>query len=209
MKEFWNEELTRKSWEMLIEFNKRYDFVVIGGWAVYLWTKAYKSRDIDIVVDFNCLEKLRKDFRLEKNERLKKFEIKLDFFDIDIYVPFFSEFWYPAERLVKKYKIIEGFKVPSQEVLVILKQQAYKGRKGIKAKKDAFDIMLLLMKGFDFKKYADVVKEIKKPELIDLLLEIVKTINARDADYFSLKFKEFVNIKKKIIQEIKTTKRKI
>lgn len=207
MKEFWNEELTRKSWEMLIELKKKYDFVVIGGWAVYLWTKAYKSKDIDIVVDFDSLEKLKKDFRIEKNERLKRFEIKAEFFDIDVYVPFFSRFWFPIEKLLKDYKMVEGLKVPSPEVLAILKQQAYQGRKGIKAKKDAFDIMLLLIKGFNFREYTRKLKEIKRLKLINQLLEIVKSIEPQDGEYFSLSFKDFIKIKKRIIEEITKIKR--
>jgi len=27
------------------------DFVLIGGWGVYLWTRSLKSRDIDIYID--------------------------------------------------------------------------------------------------------------------------------------------------------------
>ena len=203
MKEFWNEEITRKSWNTLKELNKKFSFVVIGGWAVYLWTKAYKSKDIDIVVNFDELEKLKKEFDVEKNERLKKFEIKQDFFDIDIYVPFYSNLIFPLERLLKEYKVVEGFKVPSMEVLLVLKQQALKERKGIKAKKDAYDIMLLLIKGINLKKYVKVIKEIKKPELLEMLIKTVSGINVKDHDYFRLSFKEFAKIKKKLVKELK------
>ncbi len=209
MKEFWNEEIINKSWNALIELNKKFDFVVIGGWAVYLWTKAYKSKDIDIVVDFSELEKLKREFNVEKNERLKKFEIKQDFFDIDIYVPFYSNLLFPLEKLLKQYKIVEGFKVPSMEVLVILKQQALKERKGIKAKKDAYDIMLLLIKGVNLKKYVNIIKKINKPELLDMLINTISKINVKDHDYFGLNFKQFANIKKKLIKELKNLKKKI
>ena len=49
-KEFWNSLLTEKSWEILQELRKNYDFILIGGWAVYLLTKQKKSKDIDIVI---------------------------------------------------------------------------------------------------------------------------------------------------------------
>jgi len=49
-KEFWNSLLTEKSWEILQELRKDYNFILIGGWAVYLLTKQKKSKDIDIVI---------------------------------------------------------------------------------------------------------------------------------------------------------------
>jgi hypothetical protein len=42
MKEFWNSMLTKESWEELKRLNKKYDFVLIGGWAVWLLTKLKK-----------------------------------------------------------------------------------------------------------------------------------------------------------------------
>jgi len=43
----------------LLELNRKYRFVLIGGWAVYLYSKALKSRDIDIVIDFETLAKMK------------------------------------------------------------------------------------------------------------------------------------------------------
>jgi len=49
--EFWNNTLTEKSWKILQQLKKEnFDFVLIGGWAAYLWTKLHKSKDIDIVI---------------------------------------------------------------------------------------------------------------------------------------------------------------
>jgi hypothetical protein len=31
--EFWNEVLTKASWEKLIQLSKEIDFILIGGWA--------------------------------------------------------------------------------------------------------------------------------------------------------------------------------
>ena len=44
-KEFWSEVVTRASWEKMQELSKNYDFIVIGGWSAYLWTKMHKSKD--------------------------------------------------------------------------------------------------------------------------------------------------------------------
>ena len=49
----------------------KYQFILIGGWAVWLYTHQLKSKDIDLLVKFDTLEKLRYDFPLTKNERLK------------------------------------------------------------------------------------------------------------------------------------------
>ena len=55
--EFWNSTLTEKSWKILLQLKeKKFDFIVIGGWAAYLWTSLHKSKDIDIAVkDFDGL----------------------------------------------------------------------------------------------------------------------------------------------------------
>ena len=42
--EFWNSLLTQKSWELLQKLSKeKFRFILIGGWAAYLWTKQHKS----------------------------------------------------------------------------------------------------------------------------------------------------------------------
>ena len=120
--EYWNSMLTEKSWKILHEIRKQFNFVLIGGWAVYLWAKTHKSRDIAIVVDFQTLEKLKKDYGLRKNDHLKKYEIKQDEIDIDIYVPYYSKLAIPVEEI--KSAKIEGFDVAKPEFLLILKQGA-------------------------------------------------------------------------------------
>jgi len=144
MTEFWNSLLTKKSWEILQELRKEYDFILIGGWATYLLTKQQKSKDIDIVVDLNELQKLKKK-NLMKNDNLKKYEIKVDEIDVDIYLEYYSKLTIPTED-IKKYSIeIQGFKVASPETLLILKQGAYFDRKNsIKGQKDLIDIVSIL-----------------------------------------------------------------
>ena len=86
-KQFWHDAVTEKSFIFLQGLRKNFKFVLIGGWAVYFHTKALKSKDIDIVVGFEELAKLRQSFPLIKNDRLSKYEIKAEGFDVDIYVP--------------------------------------------------------------------------------------------------------------------------
>jgi hypothetical protein len=56
--DFWNSLLTEKSWEILQELRKKHNFVLIGGWAVYLMTKQHKSKDIDMVISIKELEQV-------------------------------------------------------------------------------------------------------------------------------------------------------
>jgi len=49
-------------------------FVLIGGWAVWLYTQQLKSKDIDIVIDLPTLDALKSAYEIEKNHRLKTFQ---------------------------------------------------------------------------------------------------------------------------------------
>ena len=65
---YYHNLVTQKSWTELTLLKRRLNFVLIGGWAVYLYTQTLKSKDIDIIVDFTELSrrgrspKGRKDF---------------------------------------------------------------------------------------------------------------------------------------------------
>ena len=122
--EFWNSLLTEKSWNILQDLKNKFDFILIGGWANYLWTKTHKSKDIDIIIDLKTLYKIKNEYKLIKNDRLKKYEIKFDEIDIDIYVPYYSKLSLPIEDLGNYFTAVEGFKVVIPEVLLILKQGA-------------------------------------------------------------------------------------
>src|SRR3989344_2988695 len=112
---FWNSLLTDKSWMILQDIRKKYDFILIGGWATYLWTKQQKSKDIDIVVSIDELQRLKQE-NLGKNDSLKKYEIKFDEIDVDIYVSYFSKLAIPVEDIKKYSSVTEGFNVVIPEV---------------------------------------------------------------------------------------------
>lgn len=59
MPDYYNDLITEKSWQTLQNLIKQIDFVLIGGWAVYLYTKSLKSKDIDIIVSYDSLSKLK------------------------------------------------------------------------------------------------------------------------------------------------------
>lgn len=201
-KEFWSEEITLASWKKLTEISKEFDFILIGGWAAYLWTKMHKSKDIDLVVDYETLETLKQKYDLNKNERLKKYEIKLETFDIDIYVAHYSKLTIPVAQLKKHVASIEGINTVVPEILVILKQGAEIDRRGtLKGRKDRVDILTLLnYSPFNISKYKLLLKELKLDHLEQELKNEINTFDQKESEYLGLNLKEFVNWKKKFLQ---------
>lgn len=98
---FYQNTVSHKSWQLLTQLKKKFDFILIGGWAVYLYTQGLKSKDIDIIVDFSELSKLKQAYNIIKNERLQKYEIKTEGIDIDIYLPHYSALGLPTEIIYK------------------------------------------------------------------------------------------------------------
>lgn len=200
-KEFWNSLLTEKSWKILHEIKHKYNFILIGGWAVYLLTRQQKSKDIDIVIDLTELKKFDKN-ELRKNDNLKKYEIKNEEIDIDIYLEYYSKLIIPVED-IKNYAIeIEGFRVLCPEALLILKQSAYLDRiNSVKGEKDKIDIAsLVFFSEINFKKYDNILKKYNLNYLRDLE-KLIK--NFKEYDSLNLNPREFKLKKNKIFNEMK------
>ncbi|MFH1896134.1 MAG: nucleotidyl transferase AbiEii/AbiGii toxin family protein [bacterium] len=147
--EFYHDLITEKSWQELKALNKTLgDFVLIGGWAVYLYTKTLKSKDIDILVGFDRLEKLGGEYDLYKNERLKKYEAVRGEVQIDIYLPHYSAIGIPVEDLMQETQEWEGFCVLKPEYLLALKIITLSERgRSPKGRKDFIDVMALIHSG--------------------------------------------------------------
>ena len=200
--EFWNSQLTEKSWTVLQEIRKKHKFILIGGWAAYLWTRQQKSKDIDIIVDIQELQKLKKE-NLSKNDNLKKYEIKTGEIDVDIYVPHFSKLTIPLEDMKNYTSEIEGFTVASKEVLLILKQGAEKERgNSVKGEKDQIDIVsLLFFSDIDFNKYKTILKKYRLEFYIDWILSLLRAFS--DYNCINMTPREFKQKKMKLINEIR------
>lgn len=112
-----------------------------------------------MVLEFSELERLKKDFEVFKNERLKKYGARKGEMEIDIYLPFYSNPGLPAEDLKKFVVSLEGFKTVEKEILAILKQRALMERKGlVKGRKDLADLVgLFRLPNFDWKKYKETI----------------------------------------------------
>lgn len=203
--EFWNSLLTEKSWNILTEISKEdFKFIVIGGWAAYLWTKAHKSKDIDIALtDIKDLDYLKQKYNLKKNERLKKYEISFDEIDVDIYVPYFSELPIPIEDFKHYLVKVEGLNVVKPEILLILKQGAELDRKNsVKGEKDRIDIMtLLFFADIDLKLYDNLLRKYKLQDYFSRLKKLISDF--KDYDYLNLNPREFKLKKNKILKKFK------
>jgi len=194
--EFWNDISTEKSWELLKKLSKQLHFVLIGGWGIYLWTHAMKSKDIDVLLTkWEDLEEIKKQYEPKKNDRLKKYEIIVSDIDVDIYLPHYSQMIIPCDQLVTMNVTKEGFHVLKPEPLLILKQQALLDRKdSIKGQKDRIDILALLSnKTIDFKEYKRLVEHYKIPYFAD---ELKKTIRLAKEEYSYLNITNLREIKK-------------
>lgn len=198
---FYHDLITEKSWKCLKELRRKYHFILIGGWAVFLYTQGLKSKDIDFICDYQELEKLRQDYDLIKNPRLKKYEIKIEHSDIDIYLPFFSDLGIPLEEIEKNTLQLSGFVVPKIEILMILKQYAFQNRSGsIKGEKDKIDIISLLSQNFNFQFYIKFLKKQKKEIFVKDLKNILKT--TKEVPEINLNQHQFSRLKNKILEKI-------
>lgn len=200
--EYWNALITEKSWNVLQKISKEIDFVLIGGWAIYLWAKSHKSKDIDIVIGYKELGKLKLNYNVKKNDNLKKYEIQVDEIDIDIYVPFYSKLPLIG-KLGEHTTNIEGFEVVKPEFLLILKQAAELSRSSTeKGLKDRIDIMdLLLNCDVDFAEYNNLVEHGRLSSYRERLLKIVTEF--KDIKYLDLNPRQFKLKKEGILKQIR------
>lgn len=198
---YYHDLITGKSFQALQQFKRKYNFILIGGWAVFLYTKALKSRDIDLICDYEELQKLKEEYDLVKNERPKKYEIHMGEFDVDIYVPFFSDLGIPVEDLAGMTKSLEGFKALAPEALLILKQKAHTQRAAsLKGEKDKIDIISLLNLPINIAVYKELLKKYKLESSLADLRKILK--ETREVPELGISQHAFAGFKKKILAEL-------
>jgi len=202
MPAFYHDLITEKSFKILQDLRREFNFILIGGWAVYLYTKALKSKDIDIILDYEELDKIRQRISISKNERLKKYEAKIDEVDIDIYLPYFSNIGMPVEEIKNYHQSLEGFLVPIPEILLILKVYTHKEREGTtKGKKDLIDIFSLLKEEkINWKTYKELIKKYQFRKLDQDLKEIISSQSA--IPELNLLNHQIAKLKKKVLSEL-------
>lgn len=200
--EFYHEIITEKSFKILQDLKRQFDFILIGGWAVFLYARTLKSKDIDIIVDYNQLAKLKRTLDVSKNERLKKYEAKIEEVDIDIYLPHYSNIGFPIEEIKNYFQSVEGFKVPLPEVLLILKTYVWSQRKNTsKGKKDLIDIFSILSKDvIDWGKYKRLIEKYNLAEIDQQLKEII--LSTKSISELNLLNHQMSRLKKKILSKL-------
>ena len=200
--QFYHDIITDKSFKLLRELKSKFNFTLIGGWAVFLYTQAMKSKDIDLIVDYGELGKLKEQYLVNKNERLKKYEIKSGEVDVDIYAPHYSNLGIPTERIIESSVSRGGFNVPQLEALFLLKLYAYSARYGsVKGKKDEMDIFsLAFLPEFDWNKYTQLVKEFSFSAHHNLFLSLLS--NARRIPELSVNEQRMSKLRRRILEKL-------
>lgn len=186
--EFWNSDVTNDSWKELLFLSTKYKFVLIGGWAVYMYTKLQKSRDIDMVVDYEQFNLLSTDFEMQKNQSLRRYEIQFQKFDIDVYTPFYSRLSVPPQDLINNHTVIENIMVPRVEELLVLKIGAFDERmNSVKGQKDRLDIAgLAFYSSIDYERLGNILDSYGKMSYIGLLIKAIDNIERRLLPYLNL-----------------------
>ncbi len=199
---YYHDLITEKSFKILQDLRREFDFILIGGWAIFLYTKALKSKDIDIIIDYDELEKFKKEFDIVKNERLKKYEAKTGGVDIDIYLPYYSHIGLRVEEIKKHTQSIEGFEVPIPEILLILKTYTFFQRKNTtKGRKDLIDIFSLLLKEIiNWQEYKELIKKYNLEEINKKLKEL--TSSTKNLSELNLLNHQLSRLKRKILENL-------
>jgi len=161
------------------------------------------TKDIDIIIGYNELAKLKEVYDVFKNDRLKKYEIKTGEFDIDIYLPHYSNLGIPAEEIRKKTIPRRGFIVPELELLLLLKIHAWQARRGsVKGRKDELDIFsLAILAEFNWGKFLQLVKGSNLEKYTDDFAGLLKrTTRIEELD---INEQKMAKVKKVILAKLK------
>ena len=189
---YYRDTVTQKSWQLLTELTRKFRFVLIGGWAVWLYTKQLKSKDIDIVVDLSQLAKLKTRFDLVKNNRLKKYEFRNGEVQVDVYTPYYSfPGGVPAETILEYSVKLAGFTVVGADLLLITKIVTWASRRGsAKGQKDFLDIIgLLSLSEINHKQIKARLNPDKIKTAVNLLVnQLKKTYSAPELNINSHQF---------------------
>lgn len=191
---FYHDLITQKSWEELKKLKRNINFVLIGGWAVYLYAKTLKSKDIDILIEYSEIAKLKIDYDFTKNERLKKYEARREEIQIDVYLPHYSELGIPVEDLMGQKISLEGFTVLKKEYLIALKLFTLKARgRTVKGQKDFLDLLSLLILETNEKILKNIINKYKLSSSVNFFIEMmnerveIHEININKHSYKKLK----------------------
>ncbi|MEM4071788.1 MAG: hypothetical protein QXL63_00385, partial [Candidatus Micrarchaeaceae archaeon] len=167
----------KRSRELLNAIAGAVDFVLIGGWAVFMYTRQQMSLDLDIAIGYESLEYFRK-YGIKD---YKNISIKYSVIDgtyVDLFIEDFSdrELPFPVRVILNNYTTIEGIKVVNKELLLLLKLWGYLRADQQKIRKDILDVLALLLYGdIDLEKFKNYIEEYGIPadRSVNVLLEYI------------------------------------
>lgn len=201
--QYYLDSITQKSWQELQSLKKTLDFVLIGGWATYLYTRTLKSKDIDIIIDYDKLPKLEHHYQLVKNPRLNKYEAIKEEVQIDIYLPHYSKLGIPVEDLIDQVEELEGFRVLKSNYLLALKIYTLQQRgRSAKGRKDFIDILALVnTKVINWENVREIIQIYKLQSNLENFRDFLN--ESYEIPELDLNKHQFSRIKKEIIDHIK------
>jgi hypothetical protein len=134
----------------------------------------------------------------------KKYEIKLDEFDIGICLPGYSKLTVPVKDVVANTAVREGFNVPRPEFLLLLKAGAFIDRKdSIKGEKDSIDLVgLIFYADIDFAFLKQLIDRYELEGYARTLAETVKHFDANLAKYLNLNENSLSKLKKRYYEQL-------
>ncbi len=205
-RQFWNDEKTGKSLEVLRHLPKELDSVLIGGWAVYSYVNAQKSEDVDIAIGLDKLSFFTK-YGIEEYGGTTIKHSTINGTVVDLFVEGYTDrdLPVPVSRIMKDYVLIEGVKVVRKELLLLLKLWGYFGHDETKIRKDIIDVAALVFYGnIDFGKFSSYINEYKisRRRSSDALLEYLDKGEAL-WEYISPTKKEFDALKEKYKKDLR------
>ena len=204
--EFYHNIITEKSFKILQALKRQYNFILIGGWAVFLFAGSLKSKDVDIILDYDELAKLKDEYDVIKNERLKKYEVKMEEVDIDIYLPHYSDLGIKVEEVKERTVLRNGFRLPWLEVLFLLKLYAWQSRQGsVKGRKDELDIFsLAMLPEFNWNRYLSLIKDYNFENYHNSFVSLLR--DAKNVKELNVNEQKMAKIRKEILKKFKTGK---
>lgn len=205
-RQFYSERVN-SSMDVLNELSKRIDFVLIGGWAVYLYVNTQKSMDIDIALDYKHLDYFNK-YGISNYPNININYTVINGVVVDIFLPEFSDKDLPfkVNDILSNYAKIRNIKVVDKEMLLLLKVWGYFSNDRTKLQKDVIDVVSLLFYGeVNLAKVKSLIKtnKLERKRTTDVILEYLdkgKTLS----DFISGDVQEYKQLYEKCKKSIRS-----
>lgn len=173
--QFWNEENTRGSFDVLRGLVGKVNFVLIGGWAVFYYTRQQRSLDIDIAIGYDSVEHFM-GYGVNQYEGMLIKYATVNGIVVDLFIEGFADkdLPVPVSEIMQHYITLEGIKVVEKELLLLLKTWGYFRADEVKHHKDVIDaVSLLFFADIDLQKVRQYIERynIPKNKGADIMLE--------------------------------------